>query len=387
LNLDKSLNNCIRTTRSRLSLSQQQLAEAAGVTRQTIGGIEAGQYSPSATVALKLARALGCRVEDLFWLDEDLPTVDALLAAENVREGDLRVSLARVGGRWVAHPLAGDAAFRTEMVPADGIGKPDGSGSTLSVKLVDEPETLSRTVVVAGCTPALSLWARSAERWQPGLRLHWVHANSMEALESLARGEVHAAGVHLLDPATGEYNAPYVRQMLPGRRVALVNLGVWEEGLVVAAGNPKRLSGAADLAGRDVRIVNRDEGSGARLLLDTLLSVNGVSPAGIAGYGDVAKSHEEVVRAVAAGRTDAGVSTASMAGVYGLGFVALREVRFDLAIPEEYLEEEPVKQLLDTLHHRWVRTQLRLLGGYDTSATGEIKTLTDGPQQSTKITS
>jgi putative molybdopterin biosynthesis protein len=373
---DVSLNNNLKAVRNRLGLSQQHLAEAAGVTRQTIGGIEAGQYAPSATVALKLARALGCRVEDLFWLDNDLPTVEADLAEGGKHDGDLRVSLARVGGRWVAHALSGDAAFRTEMVPADGIGAPSSGNETMPVRLLDEPEALGRTVVVAGCTPALSLWARSAERWQPGLRLHWVHANSMAALGSLARGEVHAAGVHLLDPESGEFNTPYVRQVLPGVRVALVNLGVWEEGLVVAAGNPRGLSGAVDLGRPGVRIVNRDEGAGARLLLDAQLAEAGILPANVEGYDQVVTSHEEVARKVADGRADAGVTTAAMAAVYGLGFVPLREVRYDLAIIAEYLEEEPVKQLLDTLHHRWVRSQLRLLGGYDTSSTGDVHLIT-----------
>src|SRR5207248_11466466 len=119
-----------------------ELAEAAGVTRQTIGGLEAGLYSASAGVALRLARGLGCRVEDLFWLDEDLPSVRAAPAGTFPAAGSARLTLAQVGGRWIAHPLAGEQAFRTEMVPCDGIGT--RNGEDLKVELLDDPANLAR---------------------------------------------------------------------------------------------------------------------------------------------------------------------------------------------------------------------------------------------------
>lgn len=369
---ESGVQNSLRATRLRLGLSQQELAAAAGITRQTIGGIEAGLYAPSAAVALRLARAMGCRVEDLFWLEEDLPTVEAAAAGAVPTDGSLRVAMARVGGRWVAHPLWGEQAFRTEMIPADGLGTWSAERETMQVQLLDDPESLARTVVVAGCTPALSLWARSAERWNPGLRVLWTHANSMAALHSLARGEVHAAGLHLCDPTTGECNAPYVRQALGRRGATLVNLGLWEEGLVVAPGNPMRLKEGADLAREDVVLVNREEGAGSRLLLDSLLQESGVPATAVNGYSRVVQSHQEVARAVASGQADVGVSTAAVAAAYGLSFVPVRPVRYDLAILTDYLQEEPVRQLLGTLHHRWVRSQLQVLGGYETKMTGEI---------------
>jgi molybdate-binding protein/DNA-binding XRE family transcriptional regulator len=369
---ESGLSNNLKTTRTRLGLSQQQLAELAGVTRQTIGGIEAGLYAPSAAVALRLAKGLGCRVEDLFWLEEDLPTVVAWPAGEIPSEIPLRVTLAQVEGRWVAHPLRGEQALRTEMVPADGLGMREANTETLSVKLLDDPENLARSVVIAGCTPSLSLWARSAERWYPGLRVHWVHANSLAALGSLARGEVHAAGLHLCDPVTGEYNVPYVQAMFPNRPVVLITLGWWEEGFLLPPGNPKRLRQAADLVRKDVALVNREEGAGARLLLDTLLRTEGIPPTKVAGYARTVASHQEIARAVASGQADVGVSTASVAAMYGLAFVPLQRVRYDLALRKESLDHEPVRQLLGTLHHRWVRSQLNLLGGFDTTQTGEI---------------
>ncbi|MFN3650638.1 MAG: substrate-binding domain-containing protein [Armatimonadota bacterium] len=364
------LRNQLRAVRTRLGLSQQELAAAAGITRQTVGGIEGELYAPSASVALKLARALGCRVEELFWLDGDPASVPAV-PAEGLPEGDgLRIALARVGARWVAHPLLGDDAVREEMVPCDGLAAHSGGGAV--VRLLDDAGALERTVALAGCTPALSLWARAAERWHPGLRVHWSFANSSRALASLARGEVHLAGLHLCDPRTGEFNTPFVRAALRGRAVTLVNLGTWEEGFLVRASNPLGLRGGADLARPDVRLVNREAGAGSRLLLDETLAAAGVSPDGVRGYTETVRGHWEVARAVASGAADVGVSTATVALAYGLGFLPLREVRYDLAVLNEYREHEPVRQLLATLGHRWIRSQLGVLGGYDTTRTGEV---------------
>lgn len=373
---ESGLQNNLRQVRARIGLSQQELAMQAGVTRQSISALEAGQYAPSAAVALRLARVLGCRVEDLFWLEEDLPAVEAVPAEGTpVRPGG-RVSLARIGGRWVAHGLDGDAAFRLVLTPADGTvaaapqrGRPAG---TVRVQLLEEQEGLYGTVMLAGCTPAMSLWAQAAERRYPGLRVLWTFANSMEALGALGRGEVHAAGVHLYDPASGEHNTPFVRQALPGRAAVLVNLGVWAEGLLVQPGNPKGLREAADLAQVGVRVVNREEGAGCRFMLERRLREAGVAPQAVSGFDDVVRGHLEVARRVAAGTADAGVSTASVAALFGLAFVPWQQVRYDLVILKEYVEEAPVRQLLGTLSHRRIRSQLAALGGYDTAHTGDI---------------
>jgi molybdate-binding protein/DNA-binding XRE family transcriptional regulator len=366
------LHNDLRATRLRLGISQQELARAAHVTRQTISGIEAGIHSPSAAVALRLARALGGRVEDLFWMEEALPSITAVPAAGTPSGPTLRLALARVGPNWVAHPLHGDDAFQVDMVPADGIGTLDSGSSALRVELLDDARTLERTAVLAGCTPALSLWARAAERRHPGLRVHWTFANSVVALRALARGEVHLAGLHLEDPQTGEDNTSYARRFLDGRAATLINLGVWDEGLLVRSGNPLGLKSGADLARPDVRIVNREEGAGARMLLESALRADGVPFATVRGFDHLVFSHLEVARAVASGAADAGVSSACVAAAYGLGFLPLREVHYDLAIMKEYLEELPVRQLLATLENRWVRSQLRRLAGYDTGHTGEV---------------
>lgn len=368
----------LKQTRLRLGLSQQDLATMVGVSRQTISGVESGQTALSVTVALRLAKALGCRVEDLFWLDQDMATVEAVPVASMVAGETARVSLARIGGRWIAYPLVGADAFRLELVPADGEATRSAHQETMTVTLLDEPANLLNTVVVAGCSPALSLWAKAAERWHPELRVHLTFANSTEALAQLMRGEVHIAGVHLYCPKAKAFNLPFVRQSLQERQsvqeqtAVLINLGVWEEGLLVAPGNPKAIQRVHDLTRSNVTVIHRERGAGSQALLEQALTEAGVSLQAVRGCGRTAPTHQAVAEAILAGEADTGVSAAAVANMFKLGFVPLRQSHYDLVTLKPYLEEPPVQQLLGTLGHSRVISQLEILGGYDTQLTGEV---------------
>ena len=387
---DSELRNQLKAVRTRLGLSQAELAQAAGIARQTVGGIEAGTYALSMVVALRLARALGCAVEELFWLEGDLPTIEADVlggglprptdAANDGERASVRVALATVGGRWIATPLVGAQAYRGEMVPADGIaeGMPAPATGRLTVRLLDAPDALESTLLLAGCTPALSLLARAAERRHPGLRVHWTYANSSDALAHLARGDVHLAGVHFSDANAGNAddhtNAAFVRATLsPDVPAVLVHLGVWEEGFVVAPGNPKGIHTAADLIRPDIILINREPGAAARLLLDTLLQRENIPAATVTGYDTLAPGgHFEVAQTIRAGRADVGITTRATAAACGLDFLPLQSVRYDLALRRESLQLPAIGQLLGTLQHRWVLSQLAIVAGYDTARTGEI---------------
>ncbi len=369
--------NRLKAVRTRFGLSQQELAAKAGVTRQTVGGIEASLYAPSASVALRMARALACRVEDLFWLEETLPPLQAIPAEAPDSERASRWTLGKVRDQWVAHPLTGDSAFRSEMVPADATGGWDGTAGAVHLTPLQDLQAYGDTVLLAACTPVLSLWAREAERWQPGLRVHWAFRNSTAALHALRRGEVHAAGIHFStatrsssEPCTG--NEELVRAVIPEIPVALINLGIWDEGLLVAPGNPLRIRSVADLHRPGVRLVNRETGAGARHLLEQALRQERVTETHLDGWSNEVTTHQEVARAVAGGSASAGVSSAAVAAAYGLDFLPLAQVRYDLAIPRDLLEHPPVRKLLSTLDNRWVRSQLAVLGGYNTSRTGEV---------------
>lgn len=379
---DAPVRNCLRAVRVRLGLSQAELARAAGVTRQTISGIEAGHYSASAVVALRLARALACSVEELFWLEDERGRIEARPALEGDRPavGD-PVSVARVNGTWVARRLRGATALRTELLPGDAVVEQAPAGAPLTLSLLDDQAALERTVVLAGCAPALSLWARAAERWHPGLRVRWEFANSTRARQCLLDREVHVAGMHL--PGTGGEpdNVAALRDVADVGEVVLICLGTWEEGLAVAPGNPRAIHSVRDLARPGVRLANREAGSGSRGVLDQELARENIAVELVGGYDRALPGHWEVAAAVLAGEADAGITTAAVSRAFGLGFVPLRAVRYDLAVPRSYLELEPVRQLLATLDHHWVRRQLATVGGYDTSRTGEV--VAELPESST----
>jgi putative molybdopterin biosynthesis protein len=374
----------LKERRLKAGLQQRELAERVGVSRQTLGALEAGESVPATSIALQLARALGCRVEDLFWLgDEERPLEVALVgpSAERAaadRGQGRRVAVAAVDERWVAHLLDGEGA-PAFAVPADGILAPPGGrerggkrpAGPLRVRPLRDGQSLRENLFAAGCDPALALLAAHVgERWQGG-RVHWVEAGSGAALDMMAAHQVHLAGVHLLDEDSGEYNVAPVRRRLGGRAVALINLAVWEQGLLVAAGNPKKIRRVADVARKGVRVVGRESGSGSQELFGRLAAEEGV-PRRAIDVVAVARGHMAVAQAIAAGGADTGIATRAAAAAHGLEFIPLAEARFDLVMPRQSSGDERVERLLDVLRGERFRRDLGGLAGYGTARTGQV---------------
>ncbi len=344
----------LRRRREEAGVAQQVLAERVGVSRQALTAIEAGRQVPSTSLALSLARALECRVEDLFVL-APAGALEVELALPDAPPGG-RVILGRVGGRWVGHLV------REAPIGADGVLVAAGA-----VEPLDEPRALERNVLVAGCAPLIGTLAGAVARRHRDARVRWLHANSEEALGLLERDQVHVAGLHLAAGRSREDAAALVRERFPGRRMLVVNLTCWRQGLVVAAGNPLGLREAGDLVRGEVRLARREPGAGAAKLLERL--VRGKKRA--LRPGPLARTHEEVALLVRSGAADAGVAIESSALASGLGFVPMSEERFDLVMREEALREEPVARLLDALEDAAFRAEARALPGYDTSLTGQ----------------
>ncbi len=366
------LESHVRGKRIAAGLSQADLAQRAGLTRQAVSAIEAGQYVPNTVVALKLSQALSCPVEDLFTLPGGPNRIEADLIGTLPSSSPARVQLSRVGTRFLARPLTG---ITGAVTTADGlIAEPGGSASTASVDLLVDQRVVENTVVVAGCDPSLALVGAHLMRRYPSYRLHWVQGGSLTALRALARGEVHAAGSHLRDPETGEENVPYVRRELAGRGVTVVTLSRWQQGLIVARGNPKGIREVADLLRTDVTIVNREMGSGGRTLLDARLRAASGSPQTVNGYGRELASHMAVAEAVAAGQADVGPGIEAAARAFGLDFIPLQDERYDLVVPVEQLETAPIQALFEVASTRSCRDEVEALGGYDSSVVGTVVT-------------
>lgn len=362
---DDDLVNRLREVRGERGLSQGELAERAGITRQAVNGIEMRRYTPNAAVALRLAQALDSRVEDLFSLPVSALHCSVLTSAETLEPGE-RVALARVGDALVAHSLTGMRSIIEGFQPADAIAA--GSASVTMLAPTDAP---AKTAVLLGCDPSLTVLVSWVSRSLPQGRLLWLHASSQSALDALPRGLAHVAGSHL--PGDGkEANVAEARRAFGRKGGFVVTYASWEQGLIVAPRNPKALRSAADLARSDVRIVNREPGSGSRKLLDELMARDGLAPGDITGYASAVPSHTAVARAVAAGTADAGFGLEAVSRSFGLDFVPLVEVRFDLAVPEEHSSHPVVRAMLDVLQSARLRTDLAALPGYSTSGTGNV---------------
>jgi len=366
--------NRLKEKRQASGFSQKQLAEMAGMTRQAVSAVEANQYSPATSVALQLARALKCRVEDLFSIKSGGEYIEGELLGELPGSaGIVRARVTQIGDRLLVRPLDGLGELTSLTGSADGvIVANDAKRKRTKVKLLKDRDMLRRQVVIGGCDPAMFLAAEYLRR-QDDENLVPYLMGSGNALSALKRGEVHVAGIHLADERSGAWNLPDLKRILSGIDCVVVTFAHWEEGLIVRKGNPKNIREAESLSRANVKIVNREEGSGARRLLDRRLETLGIKPARVRGYNDEVLSHFAVASRVQGGLADAGVAVRAAAKIFGLDFVPLQHGRYDLIIPKiHYQTLHGLKTLLDMMVGKPFREELEALGGYDTRDTGKI---------------
>jgi len=381
--MTSQFSNHLKSFRTQKGFSQGELAVRAGITRQAVSSIESNLYLPTTTVALRLASALNCCVEDLFSLAPAEDVIKGKLIG-HLPQGDgkaspSRVKVSTIGKRTVVRPVSGLGELLPYTVPADGyVVDTHGqrSGATVRVKLSRNRQAIEQEISVAGCDPAIFLAGEHLRRQKDQASVVGWTMGSMAALHALQQGEVHVAGLHLFDPVTGESNLPFLKRSLKGSGYEVVTFATWEEGFLVRPGNPKSIRTAADLAEAGITLINREEGSGARLLLDQRLRVSGVDPAQVRGYDRIVSSHFEVARAVAARQADVGIGIRSAARLFELDFVPLQAARYDLVVPKAYLKSHPtLARLFETLVGRPFRNEIEALGGYDTSETGKVRSL------------
>lgn len=297
------------------------------------------------------------------WMEAELaPPVHADASIEGAAHR--RVVLGRVGERWVAHALDPRSPRS-----ADGLGTAELPGGAARARvracLLTPPEVLAGNVLVAGCAPVLGVLLDRLERAGPG-RAHWLPAHSTAALQQLAHGLVHVAGVHLEDRDRGADHAALVRQRL-GRPAHLVRLVRWRVGLALSPALGERtLDG---LLAPSLRWIVREPGAGVSGVLERALQRVGASPACL-GVVRVASDHEAVARAVTLGAADVGVCIEPVARALGLGFLPLVEEGFDLVVLDEQLARPHVARLLHGLDDPTLRREVGALGAYDASAMG-----------------
>lgn len=362
-----TLRSQVRAYRERAGLRPVDLARQVGITRQALHSIETGAYVPNTLIALHLARALNCSVEDLFSLSD--PQVHATLIGQ--AQLPSRVRLAQVKERWLAFPTTGQGGL-TEA--ADGLVSAV-EDQQVNVDLFSDLEVARRTAVLAGCDPSFALLTTHVSRHHPDTRILLHSVSSRAALRALDRGEAHAAGIHLYDAVSGTSNLPYVQAAFPGRDLHLFTLWSWDQGLQVAPGNPKGIKGVQDLLRPEVTLQNRETDAGSRVLLDAWLDEAGISREerqDIPGYQNEVNTPLGAAQRVASGQADVAPGPRSAAVALGLDFIPLQVERFDLVVPAEFVTHPGVQAILNVVQQHAFRTELRALGGYDPAQAGEL---------------
>ena len=354
----------IRLTRG---LSQKELAERTGIGRQAVYDMESGRYVPNTVVALRLARVLECAVEDLFRM-EDGSGEHAVTLTEGTGRPGTRLSVVRIDDRLVAYPQDGRWLIQEGFQSADGLLQGVGH----RVRLLHDERQLERRILLLGCDPAFSILHAHINRNGKGAELLCRFASSQRALTGLHDGQAHMAAIHLHNSGPGEANLQQAKCMLGHTKTMVIGFSLIEEGLIVAAGNPRGIRSAADLIREDVRFVNRDQGAALRVLLDDQLSRLGIPSERIVGYDRTVSSHMEGARMVAFGLADAALGLRAIAASLDLDFVPMQFVRCDLIIPEQYHHHPTVSVLLDVLQTKALREDVAALPGYESSAMGTV---------------
>lgn len=288
----------------------------------------------------------------------------------------VRVKVGRVQGKWIAAPISRGAGLTMSLVRADGILRvprlQEGfhDGDIVEVELLRPLEELEKTLVSIGSHDLTLDLITSHLKASCYGAVASAHVGSMGGIMALRKGEAHFAGIHLLDPKTGDYNQSYLERFLPNQDIFLVNLVYRTQGLIIPKGNPLKIKELRDLSRENIIFVNRQAGSGTRVLLDYLLEQQAISKEKITGYEREEYTHLGVAIAVASGTADVGLGIQSAAMALGLDFIQIGEERYDLAIPTEYLDYPLMQKMLDIIRSEEFKTEVLSLGGYDTRDTG-----------------
>jgi len=291
----------------------------------------------------------------------------------------LRVNIGKVGPKFVATPLPRAAGSITTLTRAEGIiripalseGIPQ-NGEIEAELLVEEEDLLNTVVIIGSHDINIDILADEIRGQGHNIRISSGNVGSLGGLIALKKGTCHMAGSHLLDTETGQYNISYIKRYLKGVRISVFHLVLRDQGLIVAKGNPKGIKGIEDLTGSDIVFVNRQAGSGTRVLFDYKLGQLGIEPKAIKGYDHDEFTHMAVAVDVLSGAADCGMGIFAAARALDLDFVAMVREQYDLVIPSAMVEQPNIKVVLDTIRSRHFRERVAALGGYDPSKSGEL---------------
>ena len=293
----------------------------------------------------------------------------------------LRVKLGEINKKIMAFPLPRGAGVINSLIDADAFVRIPSHKEGLQYReevdaeLMNDFKKIKDNIIVTGSHDLiLDVLNHELHKKLSGHNLVSFNVGSMGGLSALKLGKTHLATAHLLDPESGEYNFPYIRRILPDMKIKVINLAYREQGIFVKKGNPKNIKNIEDLIKKEINFVNRQKGSGTRILLDYLLKAKGYNPSKIKGYYREEYTHLMVASSVAEGNSDAGLGILSAAKAFHLDFIPVARERYDIILVSQFYSNQKMQEILKVICSDDFRKRISDLGGYDLSLSGkEIK--------------
>ena len=291
----------------------------------------------------------------------------------------VRMKCGRVNDKFVATPLDRGAGVTMSLVNADGILKipknVEGyeAGEMVEIVLMRPREEIENTLVSIGSHDVLmDVVANIIHKSRKIMSLSSAHVGSLGGIMAIKKGECHIAPVHLLDEETGIYNLAYLKRYLEKEDVVLIKGVRRTQGMMIPRGNPKNIVAVTDLSRDDISFVNRQRGSGTRVLLDFLLKKNRIDPENVLGYTREMNTHMMVASAVKSGSCDVGIGVLSAANMMDLDFIPIGDEEYDFVVLWENLDDPRIQTFISVLKSGEFREALDQLGGYGLDRPGEI---------------
>ena len=339
-------------------------------------------YTVSATLSFQqfvrplLFNLQGCKVPKISTIKVQ-PTRD--IPSKMGIEEFIRANIGRVGQKTVATPLPRAAGSITTLTRAEGIVRIPALSEGVSQNdeidaelLVDEEEILNTVVIVGSHDVTIDIIGDEIRCRGHDIRVSSGNVGSLGGIRALRKGACHMAGSHLLDTGSGQYNISYIQKYLKGVKVSVFHLVMRDQGLIIPAGNPKGIKGIEDLIRDDITFINRQAGSGTRVLFDYKLGRLGIKPESIVGYGHEEFTHMAVAVDVLSGAADFGMGIYAAAKALHLDFIPMEREQYDLIMPSSILNDPNIQVVLEIIKTQAFRERVTALGGYDASKSGQF---------------
>jgi putative molybdopterin biosynthesis protein len=306
-------------------------------------------------------------------------TLSRRIVSNLKQEEYVRIKLGKVDNNIIATPLKRGAGVTMSLINADGVltipKEYEGieKGETVEIELMTDIKNIENTIVSIGSHDLIiDLIRDELHRKYPEYSISSAHTGSMGGIMALRNGETHIAPIHLLDEKSGEYNEAFIKKYFKGRKIAYIKGVKRQQGLIVQKGNPREIKEFKDIGKEDLVFINRQKGSGTRILTDYLIKENSMDRSQVIGYDREGNTHMAVSSAVASGTADVGIGVYSAAQIMDNDFIGITEEEYDFALDAELLEDEKIKKFISILKDENFRKRLEKLGGYNTESSGEV---------------